>query len=199
MSTRAEELEAQLEVQSEAEKEIEFDKQLFALAGFALITLILFIVVLFVGLRNVGTLQASFERDVNFNIAQIQGLLPPTFRIAESVLTTFQNLATNVFNGITFAVIQGGQAVINVILSIGGTLIETIQTSLKTILDQLNDIGSQVLVFFQNFFGPVVDFVQRSGETVILFLGLVYAIFSPILTFISAIFRAIQRIGSIFT
>jgi len=200
MSTsRAEELELQLENQSEAEKEIDFDKQLFALAGFALITLIAFIVLLFIGLKNSSIVQATFEQNVNNRIAAIQALLPPTFRIAQGVLTTFENLATNIFNGITFAVVQGAQAVLNVILSIGGILLETIQTSLKTILDQLNDIGAQVLVFFENVFGPVVDFVQRSGETIILFLGLVYAIFSPILTFIAAIFRAIQRIGTIFT
>lgn len=183
---------------TDVEKEIEFDKQLFALAGFALISLILVIIVIFVGLKNSNVIQASFERSVNNTIAEIQALMPPAFRIANSVLTTFENLATNVFNGVTFAVVQGAQAVINVILTIGGTLLETIQTSLKLILDQLGDIGSQVLVFFENVFTPVVNFVERSGETITLFLGLVYAIFSPILTFINAIIRAIDRIGSIF-
>lgn len=198
MST-ADELEAQFEVQTEAEKEIEFDKQLFALAAFVLLTLIGLIIVLFVGLKNVTFAQTTFEVDVNNRIAAIQALLPPTFRIASSVLTTFENLATNILDGVTFAVIQGAQAVINVILSLGGLLLETIQTSLKTLLDQLNDIGAQVLVFFENVFTPVVTFVQQSGETLTLFLGLTFSIYSPILTFIAAIFRAIQRIGSVFT
>src|SRR5580698_9607404 len=141
----------------DVEGELAFDKQLFALAGFALIGLILIIVVFFLALSNSSVIQASFETSVNNSIAEIQALLPPTFRIANTVLTTFENLATNIFNGLTVAVISGTQAVLNVILSVGGTLVETIETTLKLVFDELNNIGSQVIVFFQNVFTPVVN------------------------------------------
>jgi len=54
-----------------------------------------------------------------------------------------------VLNGVTFAIVQGTQAVLNTILVVGGTIVETIQTSVKLLIDYLNDVGTQTQQFFQ--------------------------------------------------
>lgn len=185
-------------VLSEAEQELEFDKQLFALAGFTLIALIALLVFFFVGVNNVTISQDTFKRQINNDIAEIQALLPSTMRIANGVLTTFINVGTTVTDGIIFAIVQGTQAVMNTILAVGNTMVETIQTSAKLLLELLNYVGSNAQQFFDATIGPIVDFVGRAGQNIILRTYLVYTIYSPILTFLAAIFRAIQRIGSIF-
>lgn len=183
---------------SAGEQEFEFDKQLFALGGFTLIALIALLIFFFIGVSNVTVNQASFERDITNSITEIQALLPSTMRVAESVLNTFINVGTSVTNGILFSVVEGTKAVINAILAVGGTIVETIQSSTKIIVAQLNDVGSGAQQFFNSILGPVVDFVERAGQNIILRCLLLFTIYSPILSFIAAIFRAIQRIGSIF-
>lgn len=182
-----------------AQGEQEFDQQLFALGGFAFIALITVIVILFLGVTNVSRGSASFQLSINNSIAEIQALLPPTFAVANSVLNTFENLTTDIYNGLTFAVVEGTQAVLNTILAIGGTIVETIGTSAKILVSSLETIGSEVLVFFQNVFSPIVPMVQQIGDTIILFSALVLSMYSPILSFVAALIRAIERVGSIFT
>ena len=121
------------DVLTEAEQEQEFDQQLFSLAGFAFIGLITIIIVLYFGVANLTSASGTFQRSIINNVAQIQALLPPTFAVANTVLNTFENLATDLFNSLTFAVVQGSQAVLNVILAVGGTIVETIQTSAKVL------------------------------------------------------------------
>jgi hypothetical protein len=183
---------------SEAEKELEFDKQLFALAGFTLIALIALLIFFFVGVNNVTLAQDSFKREINNDIAEIQALLPSTLRIANGVVTTFINVGTTVTDSILFAIVEGTQAVMNAILAVGNTMLETIQTSAKLLNEMLNYVGSNAQQFFSAIIGPIVDFAERAGQNIILRTYLVYTIYSPILTFLAAIFRAIQRIGSIF-
>ena len=177
---------------------VEFDNQLFAIGGFALVALILIIFVFYVGVGNFTQINTRFQLLVDTQISAIQALLPPTLRASNKILNTLVSLGTNTYDVITTTIVQGSQAVLNVILAVGGTLIETITTFTKTLLEQLQAIGSTVQTFFENVFDPIVLFAQHSGDTIILFIALIAGILSPMLSFIGAIFRAIQRIGHVF-
>jgi len=179
--------------------EIEFDNQLFALSAFVLISLILLIILLFTGVANIGDIGVVFRNQINNGVAEIQALLPPALRAANKVLNTMTSLATNVLNSVVYAIVQGSIACLNVILAVGGTMVETLVTSAQTLTGQLQDIGAGAQVFFKTTFDPLVTFVANAGDTIILFIGFIAATLSPLLTVIGAIFRAIGRIGTLFT
>ena len=119
-------------------------------------------------------------------------------RIANGVLNTFINTGTTIVNSITFIVVEGTKAVLNVILAVGGAIVETIQTGAKIILNALNSVGSEVQQFFTAILSPQAEVVARAGQNIIDRCQLLFTIYSPILQFIDTIFRAIQRIGSVF-
>jgi phage-related protein len=182
-----------------ATNELEFDQQLFAVSGFALIALIGVLVFLLVGLAKINVAVASFQRDVQNEITLISGLVQPAFKAANSILSTFESLATDIYNSIIYVVVHGTQAILNVVIAVGNAALTVIGTGTATLKSHLEDIGGELLPFFQNVFGPILQFVTRAGDLIVDVLIALYNVFSPFLTFIKDIINAINRIGTIFT
>lgn len=187
-----------MDEEEDAQEEEDFDQQLFSIGIIALVALVGVIVVFAIGVSTITNASAKFQRAVNQDILLIQQVMPPAFTAANRILNGVESFATQTFNAATYGIVEGAQAVINVILSIGQSALETIQTGFKTLLDQLGEIGTTSMQFFENMFAPVVSLAQEALQVMTYFLEFVYTLFSPILVSLAAIFRAIARIGSIF-
>lgn len=180
------------------EEDYDFDKNIFYIAGISLIALLGIIVFVFIGIYQFQTAADAFQYQINYQIKQIQQLLPPNFALAENILTTMTSLSTQTLNVITDGIVFGTQAVINVMLSTGKSILDIITITKDQLLDQLNAVGNQAMIFFQNTLGPLVSAIENAGELIILSLTILTDIFTPILTFINTLFRAIQRLGTVF-
>jgi hypothetical protein len=162
--------------------ELDWDNQLFAVASFAFLALMGIIIVAFVGTIGLNSANYAFQFSVNNQIAAIQALLPPTQKSAERAINTLVSLGNNLFDTFEYLISQGLQSVLNVLVAVGGSLLETIDT----------------FQLFEDVFTPITNLVVQGGDSIILMISLVTTILTPTLQFIGSVISAIARVGSIF-
>jgi hypothetical protein len=178
--------------------ELDWDNQLFAVASFAFLALMGIIIVAFVGTIGLNSANYAFQFSVNNQIAAIQALLPPTQKSAERAINTLVSLGNNLFDTFEYLISQGLQSVLNVLVAVGGSLLETIDTSADFLTDLLNSVGNTTFQLFEDVFTPITNLVVQGGDSIILMISLVTTILTPTLQFIGSVISAIARVGSIF-
>jgi hypothetical protein len=171
--------------------DLQFDRQLFYLAGAALFTILGIIIYLFVGFRDLSTAQSTIQRQINSGIIDIRlQILNPTFYAARALVTNIGSVleiaATNVLSIIT----RGVTSCINVLVSIGKRILNALLNCLEYLLDVLGDVGSEIINFFINNIAPKIPDIISTLDEVVLKLYLITAMIAPFLYTIQSLFNA---------
>jgi phage-related protein len=162
----------------------QFDSQVMYLGGFALVALIVCIILLFVFSTGLAGFGPAFQTAVTVITNRIQGTLPGATQLFSQKVILLKSLASNTLDKASDAIVLGSSTVLNVVVSVGQSVLDHILTGLQGILNLLEEMGADLLQFFANVFSPIDVVAQILGQVVEDAIQLIADSLTPLFTLI---------------
>lgn len=179
-------------------EDAQLERQIMVLAGFALVALIICVILMFVFSTTISAFGPAFTAEITTIANSIEGQAIGAVNLFEQGARSATYIATDSFNKCTSAISDGVTSVVNVVLSIGNSALNTLVAGIQSTLDLLSEMSADTFIFFENIFQPLVTVITIIGQVIIDGISILTSMLSPILTIISDFIASIEAIGQSF-